>query len=251
MSLVRAWRQLLVAGWLLLGVEAISQFCGAGVCLASVVLQAWQSQLHESTGGVERRRDVIVHVVVDVIVVIFGLWRQRVHVGWRRLLALHVCTHTHARLTALFPGLPKRQWVAVASAGPYASLYLAPDTITPVPHRPVLYRPEALPAAQPTAPKHWRQYRQWNTSTFPLRQQPCSPCCILWETSDRCTCLLAVIAISVVSLHQPSPCQVVSSLVILWPKSIGSQEHSRLVYEDLDLKVWHQGQGLKTEVDLC
>ena len=36
-------------------------------------------------------------------------------------------THTHARLTALFPGLPKRQWVAVASAGPYASLYLAPD----------------------------------------------------------------------------------------------------------------------------
>ena len=125
MSLVRAWRQLLVAGWLLLGVEAISQFRGAGVCLASVVLQAWQSQLHESTGGVERRRDVIVHVVVDVIVVIFGLWRQRVHVGWRRLLALHI--YTHARLTALFPGLPKRQWVAVASAGPYASLYLAPD----------------------------------------------------------------------------------------------------------------------------
>jgi len=49
---------------------------------------------------------------------------------------------THTRLTALFPGLPKwagtrkvnqsgfywskRQWVAVASAGPYASLYLAP-----------------------------------------------------------------------------------------------------------------------------
>ena len=52
-------------------------------------------------------------------------------------------THTHTRLTALFPGLPrwagtrkvnqsgfywsKRQRVAVASAGPYASLHLAPD----------------------------------------------------------------------------------------------------------------------------
>ena len=51
--------------------------------------------------------------------------------------------HSHTRLTALCPGLPgwagtrkvkpiwfyrsKRQWVAVASAGPYASLHLAPD----------------------------------------------------------------------------------------------------------------------------
>ena len=58
----------------------------------------------------------------------------------------HAHTHTHARLTALCPGLPrwagtrkvkpiwqsgfywsKRQWVAVASAGPYASLHLAPN----------------------------------------------------------------------------------------------------------------------------
>jgi len=54
----------------------------------------------------------------------------------------HTHTHTH-RLTALFLGLPrwagtrkvnqtgfywsKRQWVAVASAGPYASLHPAPD----------------------------------------------------------------------------------------------------------------------------
>ena len=51
--------------------------------------------------------------------------------------------YTHTRLTALCPGLPgwagtrkekpiwiywsKRQWVAVASAEPYASLHLAPD----------------------------------------------------------------------------------------------------------------------------
>jgi len=51
-------------------------------------------------------------------------------------------THTHTRLTALCPGLPrwactrkvkpiwillKQETVAVASAGPYASLHLAPD----------------------------------------------------------------------------------------------------------------------------
>ena len=52
-------------------------------------------------------------------------------------------THTHTRLTALCPGLPgvsryqkgktnldfteARAVVAVASAGPYASLHLAPD----------------------------------------------------------------------------------------------------------------------------
>ena len=51
--------------------------------------------------------------------------------------------HTHTHLTALFPGLPgwastrkatsiwillnKRQWVAVVSAGPYASMHLAAD----------------------------------------------------------------------------------------------------------------------------
>ena len=54
-----------------------------------------------------------------------------------------VHTHTHTRLMALCPGLPgwastkkenqsgfywsKRQWVAMALAGPYASLHLAPD----------------------------------------------------------------------------------------------------------------------------
>jgi len=54
-----------------------------------------------------------------------------------------VMASTHTRLTALFPGLPmwasirkvkqsglywsKRQWVAVESAGPYASLHLAQD----------------------------------------------------------------------------------------------------------------------------
>jgi len=38
--------------------------------------------------------------------------------------------------------------VAVASAGPYASLHLAPDKITmPAPHHSVFHRPDALHAA--------------------------------------------------------------------------------------------------------
>jgi len=48
-----------------------------------------------------------------------------------------------------------REWVAVASAGQYASLHLAPDNHASTP--PVgFYRPDALPSAQPTASKHWR-----------------------------------------------------------------------------------------------
>jgi len=38
--------------------------------------------------------------------------------------------------------------VAVASAGPYASLHLAPEITTPAPHYSVFYRLDALPAAQ-------------------------------------------------------------------------------------------------------
>jgi len=69
----------------------------------------------------------------------------------------------HTRLTALCPGLPSRyqkgktnldftearEWVAVASAGLYASLHLAPDR-QPHHHSYIFYRPDALPAAQPT-----------------------------------------------------------------------------------------------------
>ena len=62
----------------------------------------------------------------------------------------------------------------MASAGPYASLHLIPDNIhtyihtfitrawsscssnrRPTSHHSVFYRPDALPAAQPTASKHW------------------------------------------------------------------------------------------------
>jgi len=83
-------------------------------------------------------------------------------------------THTHTRLTALFRGLPrwagtrkvKPVWIllkqeTVSGSGiSWAICKSAPccrQTTTPAPHPSVFYRPDALPTAQPTASKHWRQ----------------------------------------------------------------------------------------------
>ena len=83
-------------------------------------------------------------------------------------------THTHTRLTALFPGLPgwagtrkiKSIWIllkqeTVSGSGiSWAVCQSAPHSrqiTTPAPHRSVFYRPDALPAAEPTASKQWRQ----------------------------------------------------------------------------------------------
>ena len=92
---------------------------------------------------------------------------------------------THTRLTALFPGIPgwagtrkaKPNWIllkqeTVSGSGiSWAICKSAPRSrqITmPAPHLSVFYRPDALPAAQPTASKHWRQSKHlWHyTSTF-------------------------------------------------------------------------------------
>ena len=93
---------------------------------------------------------------------------------------LPALTHAHTHpFNGPFSGLPrwagtrkvkpiwfywsKRHWVAVASAGPCASLHLAPDR-QPRQHPTTqfFYRPDALPAAQPTASKHWRHnYLHW------------------------------------------------------------------------------------------
>ena len=84
-------------------------------------------------------------------------------------------THTHTCLTALFPGLPgwagtrkvKPIWILlkqeiVSGSGiSWAICKSAPRSrqITmPAPQHSVFYRPDALPAAQPTASKHWRQW---------------------------------------------------------------------------------------------
>ena len=84
-------------------------------------------------------------------------------------------THTHIRLTALCPGLPR--WAGTRKVKPIWIL-LKQETVsgsgiswairksapcsrqitTPAPHRSVFYRPDALPAAQPTASEHWRHY---------------------------------------------------------------------------------------------
>jgi len=82
---------------------------------------------------------------------------------------------THTRLMALFPGLPR--WTATRKVKPIWIL-LKQETVsgsgiswaicksaprsrqitTPAPHHSVFYRPDALPAAQPTASKYWRQH---------------------------------------------------------------------------------------------
>jgi len=92
---------------------------------------------------------------------------------------VHCCTnyysiasiHTHTRLTALFPGLPR--WAGTRKVKPIWIL-LEQETVSgsgiswamhksaprsrqitmPAPHHSVFYRPDALPAAQPTVSKH-------------------------------------------------------------------------------------------------
>ena len=57
---------------------------------------------------------------------------------------------THIRLTALFLSI---RW-AICKSAPRSR-----QVTMPVPHHSVFYRPDALPAAQPTASKHWRHVR--------------------------------------------------------------------------------------------
>jgi len=81
-------------------------------------------------------------------------------------------THTHTCLTALFLGLPRwagtrkvkpiwillKQETVSASGISWVICKSAPSSIQitmPAPHHSVFYRPDALPAAQPTASKHW------------------------------------------------------------------------------------------------
>ena len=81
--------------------------------------------------------------------------------------------HTHSSLMALCPGLPgwagtrkvKPIWIllkqeTVSGSGiSWAickSAHRSRQLTTPAPHHSVFYRPDALPAAQPTASKHWR-----------------------------------------------------------------------------------------------
>jgi len=62
-------------------------------------------------------------------------------IGWKK----H--THAHTRLMALCPGLPLKQKLD-------KSALRSRQIAMPAPHHSVFYRPDALPAAQPTASKH-------------------------------------------------------------------------------------------------
>ena len=90
-------------------------------------------------------------------------------------------THTHTHLTALLPGRPgwagtrkvKPIWISlkqqtVSGSGiSWAICKSAPcsrQITTPAPHHSVFYKPDALPAGQPTASKHWRPRKQLQQS---------------------------------------------------------------------------------------
>ena len=98
---------------------------------------------------------------------------------WRQQLRHN--THTHP-FNGPFPGLPgwagtrkvKPIWILLkqetvsGSDISWAICKSAPRSrqITmPAPHRSVFYRPDALPAAQPTVSKYWRVKLRHNTST--------------------------------------------------------------------------------------
>ena len=75
---------------------------------------------------------------------------------------IHTYIHTYTRLTAIFLGLSR--WASTRKVKPIwillkqetVCISLQPDNHTSTPLL-SFYRPDALPAAQPTASKHWRQ----------------------------------------------------------------------------------------------
>ena len=89
-------------------------------------------------------------------------------------VSLTSVTHTHTRLTAPCPGIPrwagtrkvKSIWILLKQetvCGSGISWNICKSALRstqiamPASHHSVFYRPDALPAAQPTATKHWRQ----------------------------------------------------------------------------------------------
>jgi len=93
----------------------------------------------------------------------------------------HTHTHTHTRLAAPFPGQPgsagtrkvKPIWILLTQetvSGSGISWAICKSAsrsrqITmPAPHHSIFYTPDALPATQPTASKHWRHmFKEYRT----------------------------------------------------------------------------------------
>ena len=117
------------------------------------------------------------------------------------VLCKDIHTHTHTRLTALFPGLPR--WAGTSKVKPiwillkqvtvsgsgisWAICKSAPSsrqiTMPPL-HHSVFYRPDALPAAQPTASKDWRHKSTAKTSVSNK---------IFWFLTERCQLMQVVL----------------------------------------------------------
>ena len=102
-------------------------------------------------------------------------WTYSPTIARTNLLVLTIAILHYTRLMALCPGLPrwagtrkvKPIWIllkqqTVSSSGiSWAickSASRSRQITTPAPHHSVFKRPDALPASQPTASKHWRQY---------------------------------------------------------------------------------------------
>ena len=90
-----------------------------------------------------------------------------ISLAWSHLYTTHTHTHTHP-FNGPFLGLPR--WAGTRKVKPIWIL-LKQETVsgsgikcapcsrqitTPAPHHSVFYRPDALPAAQPTVSQHWR-----------------------------------------------------------------------------------------------
>ena len=101
-------------------------------------------------------------------------WRYRKIFFYKKSTAKHCGQSSHTRLTALCPRLPgwagtrkvKPVWIllkqetVIGSGISWAICKSAPRSrqiTTPAPHHSVFYRPDALPATQPTASKHCGQ----------------------------------------------------------------------------------------------
>jgi len=99
----------------------------------------------------------------------------------------HTPVYTHTNLTALFPGLPrwagtrkgKPIWIllkhetVIGSGISWAMCKSAPcsrQITMSAPHHSVFYKPDALPATQPTASKHRRSTEQTNKETIKAKK---------------------------------------------------------------------------------
>ena len=111
-------------------------------------------------------------------------------------------THAHTHLTALCPGLPglagttkvKQLWMlleqetASGSGISWAICKSAPcsrQTTMPAPHHSVFYRPDALPAAQPTASKHRRQTYTWHVTAALMKLNQTTLCSAFYGGCKR------------------------------------------------------------------